>query len=320
MISAPPRFDESLPNTVVIVGATGFIGHNLVRELKGKIDRIIPVSRSGISVAGLKGRDLRSLREVDLGRDAILVDLAAYRYDALNFGEAQAAILIENVRLLCDVYEFCATNNIREIRRASSVAVYSADTDTLDDGSPLDLSENPHDGELMYAWSKRIGETYADAFRQKLGINTLNFRLTNPYGPYDSVDEVKSHVVPAFILRGLRNEDPFTIRGNPDASRDFIFVKDVCRVFEKSLYCRETGGSYNLGSGRNTTIIELAQTILSLLGRSERIQVHGEAVSDVMHRRCNIERLQRDFALPQFASLPAGLEPTIQWYRNPVWA
>jgi nucleoside-diphosphate-sugar epimerase len=320
MISAPLGFDESLPNTVVIVGATGFIGQNLVRELKGKIDRIIPVSRSGVSVAGLTGRDLRSLREVDLGRDAILVDLAAYRYDALNFEKAQAAILIENVRMLCDIYEFCAAKNICEVRRASSVAVYPAGTDILDDGLPLDLPENPHDGEFMYAWSKRIGEIYADSFRRKLGINTLNFRLTNPYGPYDSIDEVKSHVVPAFILRGLRNEGPFTIHGNPDASRDFIFVKGVCRVFEKSLNCRETGGSYNLGSGRNTTIFELAQTVLGLLGRSEEIQVHGGAASGVMHRRCNIERLRQDFAIPQFASLPAGLETTIQWYRSPVWS
>lgn len=307
---------HALPETVVVVGASGFIGRNLVRRLKGEVARILPVSASAIAVDGIPGLRLGDLATVAIGPDAALVDVAAYRYDAAGFAAAQAEILVRNVELAGQVYELCARQGITEIRSASSIAVYPAAETEFDDGAPLDLNGEPHDGELMYAWSKRIGEIYARLFARKYAINSIAFRLTNPFGPHDSLDEEKAHVIPAFIIRALTGSGPFAIRGNPQASRDFIYVGDVCEVLYRSLRMRGRRGAYNLGSGENVTIGHLARIILRLVGREPEIVAAGAAVSAVAERRCRNQRVRADFGMERFTSLEDGLVPTIEWYRD----
>lgn len=307
---------EPLPDCVVVVGATGFIGRNLVERLRGEVERILPVSASGAAVAGLPGLRLADLAPIEIGRDAALVNLAAHRYDATRFAAAQSEILLRNVELAGRVCELCATKGIAEIRTAGSIAVYPAGDAAGDDAVPLDLNREPHEGELMYAWSKRIGELYGRLFARQCGINSIAFRLTNPFGPHDSLDAAKAHVVPAFVIRALTTSGPFAVRGNPLASRDFIYVGDVCEVILRSLRVRGRSDAYNLGSGETATIAELARTVLRLVGREPEIVAAGAATSAVAHRRCRNDRVKADFAIDRFTALADGLVPTIAWYRR----
>ena len=229
------------PDSVIIMGASGFIGRNLVRCLKPHVARIVPVSVSGAAVEGLPGHRFDELAALKAAPDTIVINVAAYRYDAANFAAGQAEILLRNVEIANKVYEFCVRSGITEVRSASSIAVYPAADANFDDAAPLDLNRDPHPGELMYGWSKRIGEVYARLFAEKSGINTVAFRLTNPYGPFDSLEENKAHVVPAFVIRALTSIGPFAVRGNPEASRDFIYIDDVCEVFRRSLPWRSSG-------------------------------------------------------------------------------
>src|SRR5258708_11052055 len=91
---APGADRKFLPQTVIVVGASGFIGRNLVRRLKGEVARILPVSASGSAVDGIPGLRLGDLDTVAIGPDAVLLDVAAYRYDAARFATAQAEILV----------------------------------------------------------------------------------------------------------------------------------------------------------------------------------------------------------------------------------
>jgi nucleoside-diphosphate-sugar epimerase len=168
----------------------------------------------------------------------------------------------------------------------------------------------------MYGWSKRIGEIYGRLFAEKSGVNTVAFRLTNPYGHFDSLEESKAHVVPAFVIRALTSTGPFAVRGNPEASRDFIYIGDVCEVFRRSLSWRGRSGTYNLGSGSNTSVRRLAETILEMTGTKREIVAQGAATSAVAHRHCRIDRLKADFDMTKFATLAQGLAPTIAWYRD----
>ena len=304
------------PESVIIVGASGFIGRNLVRALKPHIAKVIPVSVSGADVEGLSGHAFAGLDTLNAAPDSIVINVAAYRYDAANFAAGQADILLRNVEIAGKVYAFCVRNGITEVRVASSIAVYPADDANIDDTVPLDLNRDPHPGELMYGWSKRIGEVYGRLFAENSGIRTLAFRLTNPYGPFDSVDENKAHVVPAFVIRALTSTGPFTVRGNPEASRDFIYIDDVCEIFRRSLAWRGRSGIYNLGSGSNSSVRQLAETVLELTGSKRQIVAQGAATSAVAHRHCRNDRLKADFAMADFATLAQGLAPTIAWYRD----
>ena len=219
----------NMPDSVIIMGASGFIGRNLVRALKPHVTRIVPVSVSGADVEGLPGHAFADLDTSKAAPGSIVINVAAYRYDAANFAAGQTEILLRNVEIAGKVYEFCVRSGITEVRAASSIAVYPADDANFDDAAPLDLNRDPHPGELMYGWSKRIGEIYGRLFAEKNGINTVAFRLTNPYGPFDSVEENKAHVVPAFVIRALTSTGPFTVRGNPRSQPRFHLYRRCLR-------------------------------------------------------------------------------------------
>ena len=316
----PPDRAHALPDTVIVVGATGFVGQNLVRHLKDKVARIVPVSTLGAAVAGIPGIRFADLDEAGIAADAVVVNLAAHRYDRRSFARQQPQIFARNVEITSRVYEFCARCGITEVRLASSSGVYPADVPSGDDAIPLDLAQEPQHGELLYAWSKRIAEVTARLFAASHGIHTIAFRLTNPYGPRDGLDAEAVHVVPALIIRALTTCGPLVLRGNPAARRDFIYVGDICEVFGQSLARRGRSAVYNLGSGESTTIGEVARTVLDLAGSGRGLVVDPSAAPGVASRQVTADRLRADFAIEQLTPLRDGLARTVDWYRDAIRA
>lgn len=154
----------ALPQAVVVFGASGFIGRNVVEALRGQVEVMIGVNASGRPVAGCNqtfGADkLAGLPA--LPSHSAIVDVAAFCYFASSFGQQQAEILAANQRISETVYRLARNRGIAEVRTASSCAVYPASWDALDDARPLDLNDWPHPGEAAYVWSKRWGEISAE--------------------------------------------------------------------------------------------------------------------------------------------------------------
>lgn len=307
----------SLPDTVVVVGASGFVGRNLVAHLAGRVPRLIAVSPSGQSVPGAtESARFDALEALSVPADAIVVNVAAQRYDADKFETAQSDLLTGNAEIANRLYRFCLTKGIREVRAASSVAVYPAASDPLDDARAVDLNAPPNRNEAFYAWSKRWSEVIADLHAERYGIHTLSFRLSNPYGPHDSTDPRKAHVLPAFVMRALAPGERFEIKGNPLVERDFIYVGDVVDVFARSLEMRETSDALNLCRGETTTLLDLARTILEVAGENRPVHAPDTATHGVLARRSTNRRLRERFGLSSFTGLADGLRPTIAWYRE----
>jgi len=305
---------------VVIFGATGFIGRNLTAYLKGTRERIVAVSRNGGPVDG--ATECVAIRDIDsispLPKGTIAINVAAYRYDASRAASLHSDILVTNTAIVNRFYEFCLALSIREVRAASSVAVYPANRDVLDDLIPVDLNSPPNPSETFYAWSKRWGEVVADLYREKYGISTLSFRLSNPYGPHDSLDEKQAHVLPAFVIRALRTRGDFEIRGSPDVERDFIYVGDVCDVFARSLSAEGQHGAMNLCSGKTTTLREVAETIFRVTGqRRQIVSAHASAQGVAVRRSTNATVIEQ-FGKSDFCDLADGLTPTISWYAGAI--
>lgn len=308
----------SAADAVVIFGASGFVGRNIVDALAGRVGALIGVTHRTATVAGCTA--VTTIDRLDdilpLPPETIVINAAAVRYDAGTFRAQQREVLDRNVRIANAVYAFCVARKISEVRLASSVAVYPAAWPVLTDEKPVDLNDWPHAGEAAYAWSKRWAEICAEVHRRQYGINTLIFRLSNPYGPYDSTDPAAAHVAPAFVMRALAPGDTFEILGNPDAERDFVFASDVAAVFAASLGRRGQSDAFNLGYGATATIRELAEGALRAAGREKRIVVSENANPGVNVRRVTASRLREAFALPPFADLQRGLSLTTAWYRE----
>jgi len=224
--------------------------------------------------------------------------------------------LSQNVDIVNGVYQFCVLKGIKELRAASSIAVYPSTAVDLDDSVPVDLNVDPYDSERMYGWSKRIQEVYARLYEKSHGIHTVLFRLSNPFGPFDCLVEESAHVVPAFIIRALGHPQEFAVRGNPLAARDFIYVEDVCQAFEISLAWREKSDAYNIAQGQNLTVQDLATKVLQLAGADCPVVSSGASTNLVVSRNCLVDRFKTDFGLSAFTSVDDGLAKTIEWYKN----
>ena len=311
-----------MPDAVVLFGASGFIGRNLVAALRGRGPRLIAVTGSGRPVEGceltLKAADLAALPALPAG--TVIVHVAAHPYRATRFAAEQAEILSLNLRLTDLVYRLALERGIREIRAASSAAVYPADWAVQDDDRPLDLDAWPHDGEAAYAWSKRWGEIAAELWHRRAGVNTISFRLTNPYGPFDVTDAAEAHVATAFAIRALDDGPEFVVRGDPDAERDFVFAGDVAAAFAASLPLTGIQTAVNCACGQTTRIAALAQAAMAAAGHERPLRIEAPpkaANAGVKIRRATAARLRRLLPeLPAFRPLDQGMRETVAWYRH----
>lgn len=303
---------------LVVFGATGFVGRNLVRRLAAAGEEVIAISRSGAVVPEAdRSLSMAGLDALQLPEDSVVYHVAAQRYDASAFNMAQSDILTANVELTNTVYAFCARAGVKEVRLGSSVAVYEAGLPLMDDADPVDLNSSPYPNEAFYAWSKRWGEVLAKLYGEKYGVSTVIFRLSNPYGPFDSTSLTGAHVLPAFVMRALGPGDTFGLMGDPDVERDFVFVDDVTDVMARSAGWRGRSEVFNLCRGKTTTLHDLAKEILAISGSDKRIQTEQDFTpAAVRVRRSNSDRVREAFGVPEFTSLADGLRPTVAWYRE----
>ena len=202
-------------------------------------------------------------------------------------------------------------HGIQRLVYASSSAVYGdIDATTWHEGNEgLPLSP--------YALTKRINESYALLFHRLYGVSSIGLRYFNVYGPRQDPNSDYSAVIPRFIGALLRGERP-TVYGTGKQSRDFVYVDDVVEANWLALNAplEAVGRIYNIGTGVEVTVLELATLLAYLTGMKLAPKYEAARPEDVM-RSCASPTLARNmlgFEAP--IPLREGLRQTIQWYKN----
>ena len=305
----------------MLFGAGGFVGRNIVDALRGRT-HLVGVTATGAPVAGCDVTwPVDRLDEcAPLPAGAAIINVAAMRYLASRFAADQAKILAANMAVTEAVYRFAMARGITEVRNASSAAVYPADWAVLDDTRALDLNAWPHAGEAAYGWSKRWAEIAGELWSRRAGISTISLRLTNPYGPHDTLDEAEAHVATAFVIRAVQGEGAFAVRGDPDAERDFVFAGDAAHAFVESLTLTGVTAGLNCAQGNTVTVRELASAAMRAAGQDRPLGLTPPppgGFQGVKVRRATGARLHALLpGLAPFRSLDDGLRLTMDWYRH----
>lgn len=300
---------------ILVTGGAGFIGSHVVehyQQLASEI-RVLDNLSSGYSrnldclnCTLIEGSitDRAAVRKAVDGVDLVF-HLAALVSVAQSMNKPSECVDI-NVHGLLNVLEEASAAGVRKLVFASSAAIYGDNPEV-----PKRESMNP-EPKSPYAITKLDGEYYLDLFRREGRIESAAIRFFNVFGPRQDPRGAYAAAVPIFIEKALKNE-PITIFGDGEQTRDFIFIKDIVGALSHAAETPDLQGVFNAGYGDQMTINQLANEIIRLTGSSSTIQHTAERPGDVRHSRASVDRLLASGWQPAFR-LAEGLANTIRTF------
>jgi len=163
--------------------------------------------------------------------------------------------------------------------------------------------------------AKRAGEAQAEAYLHEYGWDAVRIvRLSNVYGPYDDFDPRTAHVIPALITRMVNGENPVQVAGDGSAIRDLIYSYDAVEGMLIALEKAPPCVPINIGSGKGTTIKQVAETIGELVPNKPEIQWDLSRPTGDQIRILDTQRAKDLLNFEPKTDLREGVGKTIEWY------
>jgi UDP-glucose 4-epimerase len=303
-----------LMGTTLVTGGAGFIGANLIPMLleQGTEVRVLDSlvtgdpSRLASDVELVEGdvRDPDALATAARGADAV-IHLAA----AGSVAESVADPLPNfetNARGTLLTLEAARDAGVERFVFASTGGALIGDADPPVDETSVPRPISP------YGASKLAGEGYCHAFRGSYGLNTVALRFANVYGPHS---ERKKGALTAFIKRALAGEE-LEIFGDGEATRDFIYVDDLCAGILAAHGRGDVQGVLHLASERETTIAALAGLVLAATGSRSPIANRDRRRGEVERNFAIARRAREVLGWRAEVSLEDGVARTVAWFRE----
>jgi UDP-glucose 4-epimerase len=301
---------------VLITGGAGFIGRHICQRFQDRAEvRVLDNLRWGFqsNLSGLQCQlivgsvlDRNLVREAMKGVDFVF-HLAAMVSVPVSVQKPNECAEI-NAGGTTIVLEEAARARAKKLIFSSSAAIYG-DTPTI----PR-IESMPPEPKSPYATSKYEGERRCRFSTDEGRLATVSLRYFNVFGPYQDPRSEYTAAIPAFIVKAIRNE-PITIFGDGQQTRDFIYVKDVAAANAFFALESEATGVFNVACGRPITITDLALTIRSLTNSSSTIEYGAERPGDVKHSVASIDKMHTAGFRP-LCDFAGGLRATIEFFRK----
>lgn len=300
---------------VLVTGGAGAIGSNLTRALSNKCKKLIVIDdlSSGhyeniedISDCTFIQGDItedKHLKQCFNEQIDIVFHLAAL-YANQNSVEHPQRDLAVNAMGTLKLLQYSQQAGVDRFIYASSSCVYGNNS-----AAELDL-------QTPYAISKMTGEHYATFFNKHYGLKTVILRYFNSYGPYEFPGKYRG-VIPKFLYNAIKGE-PLTITGTGFETRDFTYVEDVVSATIAAAE-KETaiGQAFDIGTGKETKIIDLAEEVKKIVNREVKIQfVPRRKWDNILRRRANVHRTHEILGFRATVQISEGLKHTYDWMKR----
>lgn len=197
--------------------------------------------------------------------------------------------------------------------------VYAASSSTYGDHPGLPKIEDGIGKPLSpYAVTKYVNELYAGVYASLYGMELIGLRYFNIFGPRQNPAGAYAAVIPLFVNAVLNNEPP-TINGDGEHSRDFTYVANAVQANEVALFTQNkeaVNQVYNIACGEQTSLNELFTSLKSIAG-SDLAPIYGpERRGDVKHSLADISKAKTLLGYNPSITIKQGLKPTFEWYRS----
>jgi UDP-glucose 4-epimerase len=310
---------------LVVIGGAGLIGSHTV-------DRLVQTDAKEIVVYDnfVRGREdnlAASLRDprvrvFDIGGDITQPDIlnealkgadGVFHFAALwllQCHEFPRAAFDVNVRGTFNVLEACVAQGVKRLVYSSSASVYG---DAVEE--PM-TEEHPFNNKNFYGATKIAGEAMMTAFVHRYGLNAVGLRYMNVYGPRQDYRGAYIAVIMKMLDAIDQGKGP-TIMGDGSEAFDFVAVEDCALANLCAMKADITGSYYNVGTGKRTSLKELAEKIVNLTGYNGPINYAERSQATLVRNRIgSAVKARKEIGFNAELDLDEGLRRLIEWRKT----
>lgn len=308
---------------ILVTGGAGAIGSNLVSALASmEVNKVIILDDlsssaewlvpTGPNIEFVKGDILneQDLRRVFFHRPSIVFHLAALFANQNSVDHPETDLLVNGMGTLRVLQSSVIAGVERVVYASSSSAVYA--------GLPMPLVEDSISlrADTPYQATKMLGELYCTFFQSYYGLSTVRARFFNSYGPGELPGKYRN-VIPNFIFLALQGK-PLPVMGTGEDTRDWTYIDDIVDgLLRMGCIERASGEVFNLGTGTETQVIEVAKLVNELTENQAGIEFVQKRLWDRTTRRvASIEKAQSLLGYAPRHLLYDGIATTIAWFRQ----
>ncbi len=305
----------SVSGRLLILGANGFLGKNVIELLQDKYD---------YEVLKLDGKS-----DLDLTKDNLLSDyLAKNNIDyvincaafvgGIAYGyDYPAELLSKNTMMASNIYEASYKNGVKLLVNPISNCAYPKNQSLYEEKNFWDGA--PHESVFEYGFAKKFFVALGNAYYKEYNFSSVNVVLSNMFGPYDHFDEKKSHALGALINKiyqaKVNNINKVEIWGTGNPIREWLYVKDGADALIKSLKLNEGNYFFNIGVNKGMSIHNLAIIIAKVIGWDGEFIFDESKPDGAKEKRVLGEFGQKHLDWSPETKIEEGIKATIEWYK-----
>jgi len=300
---------------ILILGANGFLGKNVIELLDSKYD---------YKVFKLHGKN-----ELDLTKDNLIsnyleknnidfvINCAAF-VGGIAYGyDYPAELLSKNTMMASNIYEASYKNGVKLLINPISNCAYPRNQNLYEEKNFWEGA--PHESVFEYGFTKKFFVALGNAYYKEYNFRSANVVLSNMFGPHDHFDEKKSHALGALIKKiheaKVNNIDEVEIWGTGEPIREWLYVKDGADALIKSLKLEEKNYFFNIGVNKGMSIHELGILIAKILDWKGKFVFDKSKPDGAEEKRVLGKFGEEHLNWSPETKIEDGIKATIDWYK-----
>jgi GDP-L-fucose synthase len=295
----------------LVTGGAGFLGSHLVERLETEGHEVVVPRRRDYDLTRFDDAE----RLFADAKPELVFHLAA-EVGGIGANRANPGrYWYANLMMGAHVLEQSRLHEVRKLVLAGTVCAYPKFT-------PVPFHEDelwngyPEETNAPYGVAKKSVLVGAQSYREQYGMDAVFLLPANLYGPRDNFDLDSSHVIPALVRKMTEARGEVVLWGDGSPTREFLFVDDCAEGFLLAAERYDGADPVNLGTGVETSIRELAETIADLTGFDGEIVWDTSMPNGQPRRQLDATRAEELFGFRARTVLRDGLERTVVWYRE----
>jgi len=311
---------------IVVTGGAGFIGSHLCDGLLeagaaqvAVVDNFFLGKEENLKLAQKNYGDKLVIYREDAGEFAAMKAVCDAEKPDLVFNLATKALLYSffnpagafdiNTKIALSLLELLRENAYGRLVHFSSSEVFGTAKYV-----PMD-EHHPYLAETTYAAGKAAADLAVDSYVRMFDLDAVVVRPFNNYGPRQN-DQAMAAIIPLSLRRIMEGKAPI-LQGTGEQTRDYIYVEDTIVALMKLASMDGLKGEHiNLGSGKETSIKEILDTLCQLMDFNQPYEQKPARVADVMRHCAGVEKATKLIGDVSPTSLIDGMKKTVQWYMD----